>query len=64
MSEARDARAIMTTPIAQLDAYILDLLARAAAPTTLGQLGITREALDEVLATRPDFPGDIARAAL
>jgi hypothetical protein len=39
------------------------LLARAGAPTQLRELGITREALDEVLATRPELPGDIARAA-
>ncbi len=62
--EVRDARETMTTPIDHLDAHILGLLARAGAPTTLAELGITREALDEVLAMRPDLPGDIARAAL
>lgn len=48
----------------RLDAHVLELLAHARAPTTLGALGITRAALDEVLATRPELPGDIARAAL
>ncbi|MFN0245266.1 MAG: iron-containing alcohol dehydrogenase [Kofleriaceae bacterium] len=50
-----------TVPI---DTYLVDLLHRVGAPTTLGALGITREALDEVLATRLELPGDIARAAL
>lgn len=54
-------RATWSTP---LDAHLLSLLARAGAPTTLTELGITREALDKVLATRPDLPGDIARAAV
>lgn len=62
--EARDAIEAISTPIDHLDAHVLGLLARAGAPTTLAELGITREALDEVLATRPDLPGDIARAAL
>ncbi len=43
---------------------IVQLLARAGAPTTLGELGVTRAALDEILATRPELLGDIARAAL
>jgi maleylacetate reductase len=47
-----------------IDTHLLALLERAGAPTTLGALGITREALDEILATRPELPGDIARAAL
>lgn len=63
-SATRDAHAAITTPIDHLDAHILALLARAGAPTTLAELGITRDALDDVLATRPDLPGDIARAAL
>jgi hypothetical protein len=54
----------VTAPIVRLDEHLLGLLARAGAPATLGALGITREALDEVLATRPELPGDIARAAL
>lgn len=47
-----------------LDVHLLAMLERAGAPTTLGALGITPEALDAVLATRPELPGDIARAAL
>jgi len=58
----RDRRS--RSSIAPLDAHLLDLLRRAGAPTTLGELGITATALDEVLATRPELPGDIARAAL
>jgi maleylacetate reductase len=50
-------------PIVRLDEHVRALLARAGAPTQLRELGITREALDEVLATRPELPGDIARAA-
>lgn len=46
-----------------LDQHLLALLARAGAPARLRDLGITRDALDEVLATRPELPGDIARAA-
>ncbi len=63
-SETRDVHDALTTPIEHLDARIIALLARAGAPTTLGELGITREALEAVLATRPELPGDIARAAL
>lgn len=48
---------------ASLDAHLLAQLARAGAPTTLRELGIAREALAEVLATRPELPGDIALAA-
>lgn len=70
-TDVRDAIATSTSmatsasgPIARLDEHLLALLARAGAPTTLRELGITREALDAVLATRAELPGDIARAAL
>lgn len=39
-------------------------LAAAGAPTTLGALGVTRGALDAVLATRPEIPVRIAQDAL
>jgi len=51
-------------PIAALEDHLLALLARAGAPTTLRELGITAAALEVVLAAHPELPGDIARAAL
>ena len=43
--------------------YLHELLARSGAPTSLSALGATRDAVEAALATRPDLPAEIARAA-
>ncbi|HEY5948787.1 MAG TPA: iron-containing alcohol dehydrogenase, partial [Kofleriaceae bacterium] len=46
-----------------LDAYIYDLLVRAAAPVSLDALGTNEEAVVGALATRPELPAQIANDA-
>jgi maleylacetate reductase len=47
-----------------LEAQLHDLLVRAGAPVSLAALGVTREALHDALAKRPDLPAAIALDAL
>jgi maleylacetate reductase len=47
-----------------LAGYLYDLLVRAGAPVALTALGATSDALEAALATRPELPAAIARAAL
>jgi homogentisate 1,2-dioxygenase len=46
-----------------LDAYVHDLLVRAAAPVSLDALGAKQEAVAAALATRPELPAQIAHDA-
>lgn len=46
-----------------LDAYVFDLLVRAAAPVSLDALGAQRDAVEAALATRPELPAQIASDA-
>jgi maleylacetate reductase len=47
-----------------IETYLRDLLARSGAPVALSAVGATREAVEAALATRPELPAEIARAAL
>lgn len=46
-----------------LDAYLYDLLVRAAAPVSLDALGATRDMVAAALATRPELPAPIVHDA-
>lgn len=47
----------------ELDAYLHDLLVSAGAPVALSALGVPAGELEAVLATRPELPAGVARAA-
>jgi homogentisate 1,2-dioxygenase len=46
-----------------LDAYVYDLLVRAAAPVSLDALGAQEDGVAQALATRPELPAQIAHDA-
>jgi homogentisate 1,2-dioxygenase len=46
-----------------LDAYVYDLLVRAAAPVSLDALGVQVDVVGPALATRPELPAEIATDA-
>src|SRR5690606_14714176 len=46
-----------------LDAYVYDLLVRAAAPVSLDALGASEEAVTAALASRPELPAHVAHDA-
>jgi homogentisate 1,2-dioxygenase len=48
---------------ADLDAYVYDLLVRAAAPVSLDALGAQHEAVEQAIAIRPDLPAQIVNDA-